>query len=430
MANVDLAVRKEILPSVQLTCIQTEKFKTNCMSINLLTPLDRKTAAMNGMLPAVLMRGTVAHPDMESLSAAMDDLYGATITPAVRKLGEWQIPGLYAEFVDDAYVPQGEKLLEKTADLLGEILLAPATSGGWLRGEYVDSEREQLMERIRSRIVNKNSYAVSRLIELMCSDEAYGTDRLGSLQEAEKIKNGTLTKHYKELLADSEIEVFYCGSADPQRVAGAVIRALAQLPRSEEPPQGGGTEIRLTPAGEPRYFEERLEVTQGKLAMGFRMGEYMLSPNYAALQVFNAAYGGSVTSKLFENVREKLSLCYYASSSLDKHKGVLLVSSGIEFAQYDRARSEILHQLDQMKAGEITPEEMLGAKRYVASTLRSYADSPSALESFYLGQALEGLDYGPEDLAVMVEAVEKEEVVEIAKGVELDATYFLKGQEA
>ncbi len=189
-----------------------------------------------------------------------------------------------------------------------------------------------------------------------------------------------------------------------------------------------GTDIRMNSLEEkPRYFEDELQVTQGKLALGFRLGECMEEPNMAAIKVFNAVFGGCVTSKLFMNVREKLSLCYFASSMIDLHKGILAVSSGIEFEKYDDALSEILSQLEAVKNGDISDYELSAAKSSVASDYKTIEDSPGALEDFYLNQALIGPDCSPSELAALVEEITAREVVEIAKGVECDAIYFLRG---
>ena len=161
--------------------------------------------------------------------------------------------------------------------------------------------------------------------------------------------------------------------------------------------------------------------------MGFRLGECMEEPDTAAIKVFNGVFGGCVTSKLFMNVREKLSLCYYAGSSVDLHKGVMIVSSGIEFDKYDDARSEIMAQLEAVKKGDFTDGELEAAKRSIAGDYRSVCDSPAALEDFYLNQALIGPDCSPEELAGLVERVTREQVIDIAKDVELDAVYFLRG---
>ena len=421
------AVRRELLPGVALTCIKTDKFKTGCLSVSLLTQLYREDAAKNALLPMVLRRGTSSLPDMEHISAALDMLYGARLEPQVRKIGEIQAVGFYADFADDAFVPKGAGLLEGVATLMGEMLLSPNTRGGLLLPAYVDSEKEKLLDMIRGRINDKRAYSVERMIELMCFGEDYAVSRLGCVEEAERIGYQKLTRHYRELLAKSPVELFYCGSAEPSRVERALKEALRNLPRGEINYEIG-TEIRMNAMEEaPRYFDEALDVTQGKLAIGWRLGACMEEPDMAAIRVFNAVYGGSVTSKLFENVREKLSLCYFASSVTDTHKGIMAVSSGIDFDKYDAAKTEIFAQLEAVKRGEVTDEELQYAKRYVASSLRTVTDSPGALENFYLSQAVDGLGCGPEELAALCEAVTKDEVVQIARSTECDAVYFLRG---
>jgi predicted Zn-dependent peptidase len=421
--------RREILPAVFLTCLETDKFKTGCLSLTLLTQLTRENAAKNALIPHVLRRGTTVHPDMESVQAACDMLYGARIEPVVRKKGEIQAIGFYADFIDDAFVPGGEGVLEPVCTLLGELLLSPNTRGGLLLPQYVDSERDKLAEQIRARINDKRSYSISRMFELMCAYEDYAVYKLGTEDEAESIHYTKLTRHYKDLLATAPIELFYCGSADPRRVERALKEALVTLPRGEIDLEIG-TDIRMNAVeAETRYFTEELDVTQGKLAVGFRLGDCMMEPDLAAIYVMNAVYGGAVTSKLFMNVREKLSLCYFASSMTDRHKGLMAVSSGIEFDKYDAALSEIFAQLDAVKQGDITDDELTAAKRSVESALRAMMDTPGALEDFYLAQAIEGLDYGPEELAALCEAVTRDQVTAIANSLECDAVYFLRGPE-
>ncbi len=417
-----------IMENVVLTCLQTDKFKTSCLSINLLTELNRENSSKNALIPKVLRRGTASLTDMEAISEKLDSLYGARINPIVRKKGEIQVIGFYCDFADDAFIPEKSNNLEQVTSLLGEMLLFPATHGGHLRYDYVESEKEKLLELIRSRINDKRSYSMQRLFEQMCSMENYGTDPLGSEDETENITPATLTHHYHELLASSPIEIFYCGSAQPSRVKDTLKAVLSALPRNGEEPDLG-TDIRMNSLEEkPRYFEEKLQVTQGKLAIGFRLGDCMEEPNTAAIKVFNAVYGGSVTSKLFMNVREKLSLCYFASSSVDLHKGIMAVSSGIEFDKYEAALAEILAQLDAVKKGEFSDYELTAAKRYIASDYRSIEDSPIALEDYYLNCALIGPDCTPSELAALAEEVTTQDISEIALGVELDAIYFLCGQ--
>jgi len=423
---LDKITRKTVMPGVTLLCLQTAKFKTGYFSVSLQRQLCPENAAKDSVIPQVLKRGCRSYPDMESLSAALDDLYGAVIEPIVRQRGEILCTGFCSSFVDDKYLPGEAKTLENTIALVAELLLDPATKDGLLRAEYVNSEKENICDEIRARVNDKRVYATGRMREIMCADENYGTYAYGTLETAEKINYVPLTKYYKQSLAESEIYMFYCGSAAPDRVELAVREAFATLPRSEDY-YDTSIEIRLN-ADETKYVTEEMDVSQGNLAIGFRMGEVMYRPNYAAMTLFNTIYGGGVTSKLFANVREKLSLCYYASSSIDTHKGIMTVVSGIEPAKYEEALAEILAQLDACRNGDITQKEFDSAKSYVVAALRSYNDSASTMDDFYLGQEIKELNYDLDEYIGLVDMVKLEDVIEIAKSVELDTVYFLKNR--
>ena len=421
--------RTELLPGVFLTHLRTDKFKTACLSVNLLTQLSRETAAMNALIPAVLRRGTTRWRDMEQLSRRMDELYGTAIEPVIRRIGEIHCLGFFASFPEPAYLPGGENLLGEVCSLTAELLLSPNTRGGLLLPQYVDSEKEKLADLIRSRVNDKRSYAVQRCIEEMCCYEDFAVSRFGSLEECESIHYKKLTKHYRELVRSCPVEIFYCGRSANRAVCAALRDAFAGMPRGEIN-WDIGTDLRMNAVEDQvRYVEERMDVTQGKLVMGFRLGECMEEPNRAALHVFNAVFGSGATSKLFLNVREKLSLCYYASSAIVLRKGLMLVSSGVAFENFEKARDEIFAQLDAVKKGEISDEEMTWARRAVASDLRAAMDSQGDLEGFWLSQALDGLDYGPRELAELVGEVTKEDVMAVANSLECDLIYFLRGED-
>ncbi len=419
--------RSEILPGVWLSHLRTDKFKTACLSLTLLTQLRRDTAAMNALIPYVLRRGTTRSPDMEAISARLEALYGTAIEPVVRRIGEIQCLGFYASIPEEDYLPGGKGVLQKATQLLGELLLSPATRGGLFLPRYVDSEREKMLETIRSRVNDKRGYALFRCIEEMCCYEDFAVSRLGGESECEAIHYTKLSKHYKNLLQSSPIEIFYCGRCEEKQLISYLRDALMTLPRGELDYEIG-TDVRMNALEDrPRCVEETMAVGQGKLVMGFRLGESMEEPDVAALYVFNACFGGGTTSKLFANVREKLQLCYYAGSLVDTHKGILLVSSGIDFDKFEAVRDEVLAQLAAMAKGEITDEELESARKGVASELRAMQDSQGELEGFYLTQALDGLEYGPLELAELVEDVTREQVTRIAANVECDMIYFLKG---
>ena len=418
--------RVEIRPGVWLTHIREEKFKTACFSVNMLSQLNRETASMNALIPFVLRRGTGSYPDMAALSARMEELYGAAIEPVIRRIGEIQCCGFYASFPEDDFLPEGASILTDVLGLTLDLLLSPVTRGGLLLPAYVDSERDKLLDLIASRVNNKRSYAVSRCIEEMCCCEDFAVSRYGDPENCRSINYKKLSRHYRMLLQTSPIELFYCGRASLSEMKAFLRDRLATLPRGEIDDEIG-TEIRMNALEEkPRFTVEEMDVAQANLVIGWRLGECMEDPDFPALYVFNDLFGGSPSSKLFLNVREKLSLCYYASSLIDIRKGLLLVSSGIQLENFSAAKEEIFAQLAAVCRGEFTGDDFETAKSGVISDLRSIPDSQGALESFYISQAIVGADYSPTDLAALVSEVTPDRVTTIARSVECDQIYLLK----
>ena len=416
-------IRKKIAAGVYLTYLPARKFKTSLLSAQFVTPLDRNRVSAYALLPAVLRRGTVRYPDLGALSAELDRLYGARIDYTVRKKGENQCVGFVASMIDDSFVPGGEKLLERAADLMGELICDPVTERGRFLSAYFESEKQNLMDAIRSIINDKRDYADLRLLQEMCAGEAYGISRLGEEAWAEKLQLQKLHAQYGELISTAQLELIYSGSAPLERVEQALAHALAQLPRD------GIREIAATaphPARpEVKTVEESMDVTQGKLGMGFSCG----SDDTAALLLGNTLFGGSSNSKLFLNVREKLSLCYFASSTYHRQKGLITVSSGIEFQNYQKAYDEIMLQLAAVQEGRLEDWELEGARSTLLNAYTAMGDAQGKLENFYLGQAATGQEETPELLAKAVQEVTEERIFEAMKTVSLDTVYFLKGKE-
>ena len=415
--------RREIMQDVFLTYLPARKFKTSRLTVNLITGLDRAAASANALLPAVLSRGTARCPDMESLSAAMDTLYGATVDSIVRKKGERQCIGFAASFIDDAFTPHGEKLLEPVAQLTGEMLLDPVTRDGRFLTEYVDSEKANLIDSIRALRNDKRDWADIRLMQEMCAAEPYSVLRLGDEASAAALDAETLYRHERALLASSRVEVLYCGSAEEQRVEDAVRAALSVLPRSKVTPLAPIRQY-AAPA-QPRVVTETMDVNQGKLALGYRCA----TEDMPAMILANLIFGGTSNSKLFLNVREKLSLCYYASSSYARSKNIMTVSSGVEQKDYDRAMEEIARQLAAVQNGEWEDWEQEGALQAMLSSLTSLPDSQGALENYYLGQIATDTGETPEELTAALREVTKERIMAAAQSARLDTVYFLHGKE-
>lgn len=416
-------IRRKLMTGVYLTYIQQRKFKTNVVSAQLVTPLDEKTASANALLPAVLRRGTAQYDTMQKLSAELDLLYGARIDCTVRKKGENQCVGFIATFIDDHMTPRGERLLEPVSALLGDLMCNPVMQDNRFLDTYVQGERTNLIDQIRGQMNDKRVYASIRLMQEMCGSEPYGVSRLGSEKSAQQLSADTLYEQYRVLLSTSRLELFYCGSAELQRVEQALLSAFSTLPRAELVEA-----VKTLPhavAEETRYVTEEMDVTQGKLAMGFSS----VSPDYPALLLFNVIYGGSANSKLFLNVREKESLCYYASSTLHRQKNMITLSSGIEFKNYQKAFDEILAQLNAVKRGEIAEWEEIGARSTMRHALCAMGDSLGQMEDFYLGQAVGGMSDTIESLSADLQAVTKDRMMAAADGIKLDTVYFLKNKD-
>ncbi len=416
-------IRRELAPEMYLNYVQSEKFKTGSLSVQLITPLEEKAAAFGALLPSVLRRGTMAHPDLRALSTALDLLYGASIGCTVRKKGENQCLGFVASFIDEEFVPGGQKLLEPVCDLLGELLFDPVTRNGRFLNDYVESEKQNLIDAIRGIINDKRDYADLRLLQEMCRGERYGVDKFGSIARVQKITNQTLFRYYQELLSTAHLELFYCGSAELARVEGALARTFAPLQRGVVIPPAAAEKCAAPET--PRLITERMDVTQGKLSMGWRAS----TADAPAMLLANLIFGGYSNSRLFLNVREKLSLCYYASSSYHRSKGIVTVSSGIETRDYETAKTEILAQLAAVQRGELEPWEIESARACLIASLEARGDSAGRMEENAIGQAATGIRETADELIAALRGVTAERIAAAAQSMTLDTVYFLTGEE-
>lgn len=419
-------LRYELLPDVYLTVLHTDKFRTNCLSVNLLRPLCREEAALNALLPDVLLRGCKMCPDMGEISAWLDSRYGAGVQATVRKKGEVQAIGFFMDYMDEKFAQPGEDLTGDMCRLLGSFLLEPVLEGGVFRQDYVDGEKVNLINAIMAQINDKRTYASIRLRQEMFAGEAYGVSKNGERDQVEAITPAALYRHYRGILATSRIELVFAGRADGEKVKAALLEALGDLPRAKTAPIH--TDLGPMPQS-VREKTETMDVTQGNLVMGFRTGVTSGDVDYPAMLMFNGVFGGSLTSKLFMNVREKLSLCYYASSGLDRFKGVMVVASGVDMDKYAQARDEILRQLEACRQGDITAEELESTRSYIQSSLLAGGDSLMRMEDFWLSQLVGGFDYTPEELADWIAQVTREDVARAAGNTVLDTIFFLKGAE-
>ncbi|MBQ9967150.1 MAG: insulinase family protein [Oscillospiraceae bacterium] len=416
--------RVRLADGIWLNMVQTDRFKTACVSINFLQPLREETASLHALLPSVLLRGCMRYPDMRSITHRLDDLYGASIGSLIRKKGEVHTLGLYADFLEDRYIEDGP-IFDQMMDLIGQLLFEPCMENNGFVEEYVTGERQNLLNSIAARINDKRSYSVSRLLKHMCASEAYRITKLGEKEALEKVTAVSLYEIWQHVLKTSPVELFYLGQKSEEQVLAQMKKLISHLPERSslcEPK----TEV-IMPQRPVQMIEEALDVTQGKLSIGLRTSITALDERYPALKVLNAVYGAGMTSKLFTKIREEQSLCYYASSSIDRYKGIMVVTSGIEFDKYEVARDGILKQLELCKKGQITEDELRSAKKYLISAVRTNHDSPGQMDEFVSGQMIGGSGDTVESLIQKLEQVTLDQVVAAAGTLVLDTVYFLKG---
>ena len=410
-------------PGIRLQCYTDNRFKQNALSIQYVRPMRREEAAMNALIPSVLLRGCNSAPDLRQITMRLDTLYGASVSPISRRSGDYQTTGFYVGMMDDRFAMGGEPLLEETLAFVGELLFDyPVENEGFLDA-FVQGEKTNQIYAIEAERNDKRTYAAQQLLKKMCGPDSFGLPRMGEPEEVSAITPQALLRHYETLRRESPVELFYVGSAQPGKVEAALQKIFAGEKRDYRPlpPQTD-----LAP-GPKQALSEAMEIAQGKLAMGYVTPITNRSTAFPAMQMLSTVFGGGMTSKLFQNVREKQSLCYSIGSGYYGAKGIVLVSAGIDFDKEQHVRQEVEKQLDACRRGEISQAEVDAARHSLISALQAVPDSPSSIENYYSTMTLNGCGMDPQRHRAALEAVTAEDLVAAAKTLELHSTYFLKG---
>ena len=412
-----------IAPGVTLRCCRDSRFKQGCLSFQIIRPMAAAENAMNALLPSVLLRGTKKHPDLRTITSRLDELYGASVSAVVRRVGDYQTTGLYCGFMDDRFALPGDQVLAPMVEFLAEVLLeSPVENGGFLTS-FVESEKRNLIATIESERNDKRAYAMGKLLKTMCRADTFGIPRLGEREDVLTIDAADLYSHYQNILRESPIHIFYVGSAVAETVENLLAPIWQRLDRSPltlEPQTG------FHPC-EGRDEEEIMDITQGKLGIGYTTTITNRDKDFPAMQVMNTIFGAGMTSKLFMNVREKLSLCYSVGSSYYGTKGIVTVYAGIDFDKETLTRQEVEKQLNACRNGDITEAELISAKQALLSSLRATHDSPGAMEGYYATAALSGMPLTVAEYMAAVEAVTIEQVAAAARTLQYHSSFFLKG---
>ena len=413
----------DLLPGVTLRCFPDSRFKQEGLSLQLVRPMCSQEAALNALLPAVLLRGCQTAPDLRDITLHLDDMYGAAVGAQLRRVGDYQTTGLSCSFMKEQYALDGDRIFAPMMDFLQEMLLCPVTENGVFREEFVESEKRNLLSAIAAERNDKRAYASGQMLRRMCKGDSFGVPRLGEAEQVQAITPESLYAHYQKILKESPVHLFYVGEKDPVQLAERLTSMLSGINRTPAPlpPQTGFRDLGGCDE------TEQMDVAQGKLCMGFVTPVTLRTPEFVAMQIFNTVFGGGMLSKLFMTIREQQSLCYDISSSYHGSKGIITVSAGIDSKMDTPVREEILHQLEVCQKGQITLEELVAAKQALISQLQSTHDSPGAIEGYYATAALSGLTLTPQAYIRAVEQATLEDVAEAAKQVQLHTVYFLRG---
>lgn len=407
---------------ITLCLLPSEKFKTNYISVNFINKLSINDVALNALIPNVLKRGCEEYKDLFTINKRLDELYGATFDTLIRKKGDAQIISFSIEFLKNELAFDNDDVLNNSLDFLFKIIYKPLIKNEIFDNDFVEQEKKNLIDFINSQINDKRTYAITRCIEEMCKNEAYGINEYGKIEDVQKITPKSLFESYKKLIDNSQILIFFEGICNEQILKDKIKENTIQKRREKFV-----TDV-LFDKKDVKYIAQELDVNQGKLTLGFRLGKIENVKDIIDYALLNTIFGGSPHSKLFENVRERLSLCYYCASRIEKHKCIMLVYSGVEDKNKDLAYNEILAQLNEIKNGNISNNEFEAAKKSLKNLYISSEDSIVLTEDFYIGQYLLNYNLSPAGTAEMIEKVTIQNIVDKANNIYLDTVYFLKGK--
>ena len=419
--------RKELASGIFWNAVHETKFKSNLISVRFVLPPTADTAAKNALLFPVLLRGSESFPNIGSIRREEESIYDTTLNDSVYKRGDTQVLELRMSVLDNKYAIDGMDITERAMMLLDDILLHPVTENGVFCEEYVESEKEKLIDDILAQVNDKRRYAMTRLTEEMFEGDAFGLSELGTVETTEAVCPVCLWKQYHEMLSTARIEIFAIGNFDFDALSARFARMFEGIERRYT--GAPKTKVMQGARKEVKTVYERQNITQGKLSLGFYTGSTVYDDDYHVMQLLNVIFGAGVTSKLFLNVREKLSLCYYCGSSENGQKGYMTVNSGIEFANEKKAADEILFQLDEIKKGNISESERRDARLALLDAIGRVGDSSGNILNWYFSGVMNGKLISPEEKRALIESVTAKDIVKKAQDIRLDTYYFLCGKE-
>ena len=415
----------DIKKGIKLHTIKTEKFKTNLIAVMLTTKLDRKNITKNALIPAVLRRGTKFMQTQEEINKKMEDMYGASFDCGLDKTGDNQILKFYMETVNNEFLPQdAENMIKSSIEKIFEIIFNPYLENGVFKKEYVEQEKENIKQIIDGKIDSKARYALDRCIEEMYKNEPFGLYKFGYVEDLKDINEKNLYEYYLELIKTCKIDIYISGIVDEN--IHNIIKQNENIEKLQErKPDFKEFELTKKENEEAKEIQESMEITQGKLIIGLDVNILDKDARYK-IMIYNSLLGGSANSKLFQNVREKASLAYTASSSYYRFKNNIFINCGIDIPNYQKALEIIKKQIEDMKNGDFTDEEIENAKNGIIASIKTIDDEQDTEITYYFGQELSGTKTSLEEYIESIQKVSKADVLEVAKQISINTIYFLK----
>lgn len=412
---------ENIADGVRLCAQSTDKFKTCRINISMAMPLDKDTSA-RAILPFILQRRCAKYPDHTTLSRVLDELYGASVSAGVLKRGETHILSFNLTAIDDRFALDGDTVALECVQLLCDMIFDPLRDGNSFPADIVAQEKRLLVEAIENEMNDKRRYALMRCEELMFRDEAYGINRLGTVDEVNALTPEEIYRAWEDVLREAVVQITMVGSMDVSPVAAILRERFASIRRE---PTTLGTKF-ISKVREPEYVCEEMPIKQGKLVMGLRTGMQNEDDNTVPMRIAVDIFGGGTYSKLFSVVREKMSLCYYCSAAFFASKGVVMVQSGIEDINEEKAKNEILNQLSLVAQGDFSDDDFSSSIKSLTDSIISNNDTPESICAWYATQMLRGSLKTPEEYADELQSVERQQVIDAAKTISLDTIFMLK----
>ena len=417
---------REIKQGIKLHCIETNKFKTNLMAVFITLPLNRDTVTFNSLLPAVLKRGTATISTQEEISKKLENMYGASFDCGIEKIGDNHVLKFYLEALNDKFIPKksNKDLFKESVDLLLEVILNPLIENDAFKKEYVEAEKNNIKLLIESKIDNKDQYSFNRCIEEMYKNKAYGLYKYGYVEDLNKINENNLYKHYLEVINTGKIDIFVSGELEKETVE-EIITNNQNVRKLKERKASNTQNNTIQENKKENIVQEKMDISQGKLVLGLDVLENNCDKKFA-ISLYNVILGESATSKLFQNVREKASLAYTARSNYIKQKNNIYIRCGIEISNYEKALEIIKEQLEDMKQGKFTDEDLKNGKKYIISGIQSIQDEQDSEIIYYIGQELSEKQISFEEYIEKINKVTMEDVKDVANKININTIYFLR----